>query len=120
MYKKFVILALVLAIALIVALPLAKAADGGNTAGDKTANPNLKYYYITALACAFGIAIAAFGGALGQGRGISSAVEGIARNPGAGGQIQTAMIIGLALIESLVIYTLVTVLILLFVNPFGL
>ncbi len=119
MYKKFVTLALVLAIALIVALPLvAKAAETASTAGDKTAN--LKYYYITAFASAIGIAIAAFGGAIGQGLGIKGAMEGIARNPGAGGQIQTTMIIGLALIESLVIYTLVTVLILLFVNPFGL
>lgn len=117
MTKKFVFLALVLAITFIAVLPVAIAAEE-EAAVDKTAN--LKYYYITAFACAFGIAIAAFGGALGQGRGISSAVEGIARNPGAGGQIQTAMIIGLALIESLVIYTLVTVLILLFVNPFGL
>jgi F-type H+-transporting ATPase subunit c len=117
MVKKITIFALVLAVVVSVVLPLAMAAEEG-AAVDKTAN--LKYYYITAFASAFGIAIAAFGGALGQGRGISSAVEGIARNPGAGGQIQTAMIIGLALIESLVIYTLVTVLILLFVNPFGL
>ncbi len=117
MTKKFAILALALAVIFTVVLPVAMAAEEG-AAVDKTAN--LKYYYITALACAFGIAIAAFGGALGQGRGISSAVEGIARNPGAGGQIQTAMIIGLALIESLVIYTLVVALILLFVNPFGL
>ncbi len=117
MTKKFVILALIMAVAFIVVLPVAMAAEEG-AAVDKSAN--LKYYYITALACAFGIAIAAFGGALGQGNGINGAVQGIARNPGAGGQIQTAMIIGLALIESLVIYTLVVVLILLFVNPFGL
>jgi F-type H+-transporting ATPase subunit c len=34
-------------------------------------------------------------------------MEGIARNPGASGKIMTSMIIGLALIESLVIYALV-------------
>lgn len=119
MGKKFIILALVLVIAVMVTMRLTKAtAEETAPAAGKAAN--LKYYYIVAQACAFGIGIAAFGGALGQGRGISSAVEAIGRNPGAGGQIQTAMIIGLALIESLVIYTLVTVLILLFVNPFGL
>ncbi len=48
---------------------------------------------------------AAFGG-LAQGRATSTALEGIARNPGAASAIQTPMIIGLALIESLVIYAL--------------
>ncbi len=59
------------------------------------------------LACGLGIAIAAFGGALGQGRTASSALDGIARNPGASGKIFTPMILGLALIESLVIYSLI-------------
>ena len=39
--------------------------------------------------------------------GIAAACDGIARNPSAGGAIRTAMIIGLALIESLVIYALI-------------
>lgn len=59
------------------------------------------------LAAGLGIAIAAFGGALGQGRTASSALDGIARNPGASGKIFTPMILGLALIESLVIYSLI-------------
>jgi F-type H+-transporting ATPase subunit c len=59
------------------------------------------------LACGLGIAIAAFGGSLGQGRTASSALDGIARNPGASGKIFTPMILGLALIESLVIYSLI-------------
>ncbi len=64
---------------------------------------------VTGLALSAGLAIglAAFGGALGQGRAASSALEGIARNPGAAAKVQTPMIIGLALIESLVIYALV-------------
>ena len=53
------------------------------------------------------IAIAAAGGALGQARGLAAALEGIARNPGASGKLVTPMIIGLAMIESLVIYALV-------------
>jgi F-type H+-transporting ATPase subunit c len=67
-----------------------------------------------AVACGFGIAIAAFGGALGQGRAASAALEGIARNPGASDKLFTPMILGLALIESLVIYSLVISLLLLF------
>lgn len=58
------------------------------------------------LAIGLGIALAAAFGALGQARAISSAVESIARQPEAGGRIFTALIIGLALIETLVIYTL--------------
>ena len=59
------------------------------------------------LACGLGIAIAAFGGAIGQGLASFSALSGIARNPGASGKIFTPMILGLALIESLVIYALI-------------
>jgi F-type H+-transporting ATPase subunit c len=58
------------------------------------------------LAAAFAIGIAAFGGALGQAKATSAAVSGMARNPGAAGNIRTTLIIGLALIESLVIYAL--------------
>jgi len=58
------------------------------------------------VALGFGLAFAAFGGAFGQGRAISAAVEAVARQPEAGGRIQTMMIIGLALIETLVIYML--------------
>ncbi|MBI2646392.1 MAG: ATP synthase F0 subunit C, partial [Deltaproteobacteria bacterium] len=43
----------------------------------------------------------------GQGKAAASALEGIARNPGASDKIFVPMIIGLALIESLVIYALV-------------
>jgi len=68
------------------------------------------------LAAAIAIGIAAFGAALGQGMGLSKAVEGVARNPSAGGKIQTVLIIGLALIESLCIYALVVSLIILFVK----
>ena len=59
-----------------------------------------------AIAAGFGMAFAAFGGALGQGRAASTALDGIARNPGASDKLFTPMIIGLALIESLVIYSL--------------
>ena len=61
------------------------------------------------IAAGFGFAIAAGLGALGQSRIAASAVEGAARNPGAAGRIQIMMIIGLALIESLVLFALVIV-----------
>ena len=60
-----------------------------------------------AIAAAFVLGIAAAAGAIGQSRAIVAACEGIARNPGAAGPIRLVMIIGLALIESLVIYALV-------------
>lgn len=56
---------------------------------------------------AIGLGMAALGGALGQGKATAAALEGIARNPGAAGKIFTPMIIGLALIESLVLYAFV-------------
>lgn len=59
------------------------------------------------LAAGLAIGIAAFGGALGQGRAAVAALEGIARNPNASDKLFTPMILGLALIESLVIYALV-------------
>ena len=62
---------------------------------------------VLAISSGLAIAIAAFGGALGQSRAAAAALDGIARNPGAAGKVQTPMIIALALIESLVIYALV-------------
>ena len=59
------------------------------------------------VSAAFLLGIAAAAGAIGQSRAIASACEGIARNPTAAGPIRLAMIIGLALIESLVIYALI-------------
>jgi F-type H+-transporting ATPase subunit c len=77
------------------------------------------FYGTVAFASAIGIGIAALGTGIGMGLGIGRAVEGIARNPEASGKIMTTMIVGLALIESLAIYTLVVVLILLYAKPFG-
>ena len=71
----------------------------------------------TVLAAGFGMALAAGICGLGQARAIASALEAIPRQPGAAARIQTAMIIGLALIESLAIYMLVVAIILLFVKP---
>jgi F-type H+-transporting ATPase subunit c len=81
--------------------PLAMAADGG------AADNQFTQGSFIALAAGLGLGIAAFGGAMAQGRTAVAALEGIARNPGASDKIFTPMILGLALIESLVIYALV-------------
>jgi len=70
------------------------------------------------IAAGFGMAIGSFGTGLGQGLAVKSAVEGVARNPGASGKIMTIMLIGLAMIESLAIYVFVVAMIILFANPF--
>ena len=62
-----------------------------------------------ALAAGIGFAIAVLGGAIGQSRIGAAACEGAARNPGAAGRIQTMMILGLALIESLVLFALLVI-----------
>jgi F-type H+-transporting ATPase subunit c len=94
-------------LAVLSAPPAAMAADGG-TGG--WIGP------FAVIAAGIGMAIAAGLCGLGQGRAVASAVDAMARQPGAAARIQTAMIIGLALIESLAIYTLVIALILLFVK----
>jgi F-type H+-transporting ATPase subunit c len=61
------------------------------------------------ISAGFAMAIASSLCALAQGKAIASAVEGMARNPGAAKAIQLAMLIGLAFIESLSLYTLLVV-----------
>jgi F-type H+-transporting ATPase subunit c len=62
------------------------------------------------------IAIAASAGAYCQSRAISSALEGISRNPSSAPHIRFLLIFGLVLIETLVIYTLLISIIILMVN----
>lgn len=102
-------------LALVVAAPAAFAqeaeaavAAGGNSSGALT---------YMALGCVVGLGLAALGGGIGMGHAISGALSAMARNPGFYQRLFPNMLIGLALIESLVIYTLVIVLILLYANP---
>ena len=78
------------------ATAFAQATNAGGGADADNANTVLKWAKLAA-----GL------GALGQSRVAASAAEGAARNPGASGRIQILMIIGLAFIETLVIFTLV-------------
>lgn len=100
MNRRFVLMALALVTVALFAVPVmaqepgaAHAAAGGNWA--------------QFLGAAFAIGFAAAAGAIGQGRGITAACEAMGRNPGAAGPVRITMIIGLALIESLVIYSLI-------------
>jgi len=65
------------------------------------------YLFGLVLGTGFAVSVAAFAGALGQARAVASAAEAIARQPEATGNIRTLLIIGLAFIESLTIYTLI-------------
>ncbi len=62
---------------------------------------------LVALSAGLAIGIAAAGGAAGQGRAAAAALEGISRNPGAAGKVQTPMILALAFMESLVIFAFI-------------
>jgi len=94
--KKFLRLSFVTVMAVFAAVPaFAQEGAAGHGGG------------LFAIAAALAIGIAALGGALGQGKAAAAALDGIARNPAASGKIFVPMIIGLALIESLVIYALI-------------
>jgi len=77
----------------------------------------IRFFMYSAVAAAFAIAISSIGCGYSQGIAIRSSVEGVARNPEASGKITVTMIIGLALIESLCIYTLLICLFLIIMNP---
>jgi len=88
---------------------LAAAMTGVAQPAQQAAESAVSYKGYVALAAGIGFAIAVFGGAIGQSRIGAAACEGAARNPGAAGRIQTMMILGLALIESLVLFALLVV-----------
>jgi F-type H+-transporting ATPase subunit c len=100
-----------LAVAAIVALlALPAMAMEGNAAPQAATNAgSTGSSHLLGFALAVGLGVAAFGGALGQSNAIGKAVDAVARQPEAGGRIQGMMIIGLALIETLVIYALLSV-----------
>ncbi len=79
------------------AAPLAMAAEG-EASGQGG---------LIALGAGLAMGVGAFGCGMGQGRAVASAMESIGRNPNSADRLQTPMIIGLALIESIAIYALV-------------
>jgi F-type H+-transporting ATPase subunit c len=90
----------ILALAFAASSVLSAQAPGTTTGGGEWSHP---------FSAAFAMAIASGLCGLAQGKAIASSVEGMARNPGAAKAIQLAMLIGLAFIESLALYTLLIV-----------
>jgi len=85
----------------------AAGADAATKAPDMVALTKASQNGYIALGAGLAIGLAALGCGIGQGRAAGSALDGIARNPGAADKIRGPMILGLALIESLAIYALV-------------
>ena len=85
---------------LLAAVPVFAQAPGGSGVG----TGELRF-----VGAAVGMAIASGLCGLGQGKAVASAAEAVARNPGAGGTIQTLLVLGLAFIESLAIFTLLII-----------
>lgn len=98
-YLFFAVLALAL-----MAIPVL-AQPGGAVAGDNASTVSAA----KAIGAGIGFGLAAGLAGIGQGLVGSRAAEGAARNPGAAGTVQTLMIIALALIESLVLFALLIV-----------
>jgi F-type H+-transporting ATPase subunit c len=76
-------------------------------AQDAAATADHTSWGLSGLGAGLALGLAALGGGIGQGKTAAAALEGIARNPAASDKIFTPMIIGLALIESLVLYAFV-------------
>lgn len=104
--------ALLAFLSVVLIAPMAFASEGGASGASFDS-----FYSFIALGCVVGLGIAAGGGGIGMGHAVSGVVGGMARNPGLYGKFFMILFIGLAFIESVVIYTLVIVLILLYANP---
>jgi F-type H+-transporting ATPase subunit c len=102
--KKVAFVLIALALVALVA-PAAFAQETGAKAGGG-------HIPFLAIAAGFGMALAAFGGALGQSRIGAAACEGMARNPGAAGAIRASMILGLVFVETLSLLTFVIAIVL--------
>lgn len=106
---------LALAVATVVTLISSSALAQTAAAAAAATNENDVHAWVAG-AAGFAIAIAALGGTMGQGKAVSAALEGISRNPGAAARLQTVMILGLAMIESLVLFALTVSLLLVFLR----
>ena len=96
--RRFSIFSLISVVFLVMATPVYAQGAGGDNSG--------QWVVITA---GFAMALASVGCALAQGKAIAAACEGLARNPGAAPSIRFALLLGLVLIESLALYTLLII-----------
>jgi len=95
--KKLTFLLLIAAAVLLVAYPVYAQTTGGAPGGN----------WALTIGVGLGMGLAAGLAGLGQGKVAGSVAEALARNPGARAGIQLALFIGLAFIESLVLFTFV-------------
>jgi F-type H+-transporting ATPase subunit c len=112
MSKKLLLSAIIVTALSLSATPLF-AAEGAPAGRDAS------FFTWVVVGASISMAIAASVGIWGQSRALSVAIRCIARQPEAANDIRTNLIIGLALIESLVIYVLLVALIIFFVQPFA-
>ncbi len=113
MSRKKGLVALSALVALVVLMP-AVSAFAQMDADAPTNAEDIRMWIAIMSAAAMAVASSMCG--MAQGRAVSVACEGMARNPSAGGQIRGSLIIGLVLIESLAIYTLLIGLVLIFLR----
>lgn len=90
----------------VVLLALAAPTFAEQEVGAAAPNPVLRDVW-KFIGAAFVLGIAAFAGAFGQAKAIVAACTSMGRNPGAAGPVRITMLLGVAFIESLVIYALV-------------
>jgi len=72
---------------------------------------------VSIIAAGLAIAVGGYGPSRALGDALSKALDAVARQPEAGGQIMRTLFVGMALIESIAIYAFVVALIILFANP---
>jgi len=120
--KKSLIYVLLAMVLVVVCAPFVFAAKEVAQAAPAAAAGTVDYTKAIVIGCSLlvaGIAIAfgTFGTGLGMGNGLNGATNAVGRNPEAQGKILLTMMVGLAMIESLAIYSLVVALIVLYANP---
>src|SRR5688572_23866399 len=89
-----------IALAIVVSVPA--FAEGGGSLFFANGMSEKAVLYVAGI---LGVSLAAFGGTAAQSRAASVALEGIARNPSAAEKLFTPLLLSLALMESLVIFT---------------
>ena len=107
MRKKLMWMFLVLAL-ICFASPIFAQAPAGGSMEPAKGTPAQNYHWV-AITSGFAMAIASGLCGLGQAKAVAAAAEGMARNPGAAPAIRFALLLGLILIESLALYTLVII-----------
>ncbi|MBQ9458854.1 MAG: ATP synthase F0 subunit C [Oscillospiraceae bacterium] len=115
--KKTFALSLLLLLALTVLAPAAVFAADAAPVTPEVAQIEAESQTVSGKSFGSGLAIgiAAAGGAIGMGIAVGKAAESIARQPEAGGEVRSAMMLGLVFIETAIIYALLAVILIIFV-----